>query len=128
MRTIICAAIAATFLATSPHAAVAAAADYKFEAAKPSIVSGEELAVKLFNTTTGQPVVGAVIFKARLDMSPDGMEGMTAALEPVPATEPGIYKFRAKLTMSGRWLLRLEAKVQGEADTVAGDVVFTAAE
>ena len=51
---------------------------------------------------------------------------MTAPVEPMPSTEPGVYRFKADLTMAGQWALKLMAKVQGEKETVQGTVVFRA--
>ena len=74
----------------------------------------------------GKPVEGAVIFRTRLDMSPDKMEAMTTKIEPLTESEPGVYKFRADFTMAGGWAFRVMAKVPGEKDTVQGIVVFQA--
>jgi hypothetical protein len=38
-----------------------------------------------------------------------------------------VYAFKAPLTMAGRWLLTVSAKVQGEPDTVIGKVIFNVA-
>lgn len=114
--------------AASPLAAFAAAQDYAFEPVKAEVRNGpgSELAVKLIHKPTGKPVEGAVIFRTRLDMSPENMEGMTTKIEPLSESEPGVYKFRADFTMAGGWALKLQAKVQGEKDTVEGTVVFQA--
>ncbi len=108
----------------------AAASDYAFEPVATEVRKGPggELAVRLVHKPTGKPVDGAIVFRTRLDMSPDKMETMTAGVAPESATEPGVYKFRADLTMTGGWALKLMAKVQGEPETVQGTVVFTAKE
>ena len=65
-----------------------------------------------------------MLFRTRLDMGPDNMADMTAQHQTIPATEVGVYRFKADLTMAGGWALRLMAKVPGEAETVlaaAGD-------
>jgi len=67
-----------------------------------------------------------VIFRTRLDMSPDTMDEMTAKHAAVPSSEPGIYRFKADFTMAGGWALKLQAKVPGESETVEGTVVFKA--
>ena len=59
-------------------------------------------------------------------MAPDGMPTMTAPLEQVPSTEPGIYRFKTNLTMAGGWRLSLGAKVQGETGTVENKLVLKA--
>ena len=70
--------------------------------------------------------VGAVIFAKRLDMAPEGMETMKTTIEPMPSTEPGVYKFKAAVTMEGGWQLSLGAKVQGETGTVESKLVLKA--
>jgi hypothetical protein len=75
---------------------------------------------------TGKPVVGALLFRTRLDMSPDKMGDMTTSYAPMPTSEPGVYAFTADLTMAGGWALKLQAKVPGESETVEGTVVFRA--
>jgi YtkA-like len=51
---------------------------------------------------------------------------MTAPLEQLPSTEPGVYRFKTDLMMQGRWQLSLGAKVQGENGTVEAKLVLTA--
>ncbi len=106
----------------------AAPTDYAFEPVKVDVKNGagSELAVRLVHKPTGKPVSGAVLFRTRLDMGPDSMAEMTAKHEAVPASEPGVYRFKADLTMAGGWAFRIMAKVPGEKDTVQGDVVFQA--
>lgn len=106
----------------------AGANDYAFEAVAKNVRSGagSELAVRLVHKPDGKPVEGAVVFRSRLDMSPEGMEAMASEVAPESSTEPGVYKFRGDLTMDGNWALKLQAKVQGETETVQGTVVFTA--
>jgi hypothetical protein len=67
-----------------------------------------------------------VIFRTRLDMSPDSMGEMMAKHAAAASTEPGIYRFKADFTMAGGWALKLEAKVPGESETVVGTVTFKA--
>lgn len=117
-------------IAFGPMAANAAADDYAFEAQQAQVPAGNDavVSVQLVNTATGKPVGGAVIFQTRLDMSPDNMAAMTAAATPLPPDEPGVYRFRVKLGMAGKWALKLAAKVPGEQETVHGDVIVTATE
>ena len=112
----------------SASAVFAAATDYAFEAVKADIANGKasELAVRLVHKQTGKPVAGAIIFRSRLDMSPDGMGDMTASLQALPSNEAGVYRFKADLTMAGQWALKVMAKVPGEAETLQGSVVFDA--
>lgn len=109
-------------------AALAAPADYAFEAVKPNVKhdANAELAVRLVHKPTGKRVENAVVFRSRLDMSPDNMAEHQTSVEPLPATEPGVYRFKADLSMAGRWALKLMAKVPGETETVEGTVVIEA--
>jgi hypothetical protein len=108
--------------------ALAGPNDYAFEPVKVDVKngSGSELAVRIVHKPTGKPVEGVVLFRTRLDMSPDNMGEMTAKHVAQPSTEPGVYKFRADLTMAGGWAFKLMAKVPGETETVQGTVVFKA--
>src|SRR5260370_40602094 len=119
---------AAAFLAaTFPAApAVAGADDCVFEPVKAEIKSSNvaTVAVRLVHKPSGKPVTDAAIIQTRLDMAPDGMADMATAIAPLPSPEPGIYAFKAPLTMVGRWLLTVSAKVQGEPETVVGKLTF----
>ena len=130
MKDIIRTIVAACLLALAgPVAAFATTADYAFEPVQTAVKSGSgsDIAVRLIHKPTGKPVQNAVIIRTRLDMSPENMAAMTTRIEPFTETGAGIYKSRADFTMAGKWALKLQAKVQGEADTVEGTVVFTAA-
>ena len=100
--------------------------DYVFELVKSEIKSNNvaTVAVRLLHKPTGKPVTDAVIVQTRLDMAPDGMADMATAIVPLPSPEPGVYAFKAPLTMVGRWLLTVSAKVQGEPETVVGKLTF----
>ena len=112
----------------SSTAALADIKDYKFELVDRMVQAGPDrvMTVRLMNTRTGKPVPDAVIFATRLDMAPDAMQEMATKVTPVPAAEPGTYKFKASFSMEGRWQLSLGAKVQGETGTVEGKLVITA--
>lgn len=112
----------------SAHAAMAGAKDYEFQPVSTEIRNGagSELAVRLIDKRTGQAVPGAVVFRTRLDMSPDSMGEMQARHEPLPSNEAGVYRFKADITMAGGWAFQLQTKVPGEPETVEGSVVFTA--
>jgi len=115
--------------ASLARAAFAGANDYEFEPVKTEIKSSNvaTVAVRLVHKPSRKPVTDAVIVQTRLDMAPDGMASMTAAHVPLPSPEPGVYAFKAPLTMAGRWLLIISAKVQGESDPVVGNIVFKVA-
>ena len=121
-------ALAALTLGAAAPTALAAAADYAFEPVRVEVKNSKdsELAVRLVHKPTGRPVEGAVLFRTRLDMSPDSMAEMTAKHAALPAAEPGVYRFKADLTMAGGWAFKVMAKVPGEAETVQGTVVFQA--
>jgi hypothetical protein len=109
--------------------AFAGANDYAFEPVKPEVKSGNEatVAVRLVHKPSGKPVTDAVITQTRLDMAPDGMASMATAHVPLPSPEPGVYAFKASLTMAGRWLLTISAKVKDESDPVVGKIIFKVA-
>lgn len=122
-------ALAASFaLMAAATLASAGANDYAFEPVKAEVKNGpgSELLVRLVHKPSGKSVPDAVVFRTRLDMSPEQMEAMTAKHEAIPSTEPGVYRFKADLTMEGGWAFKLMAKVQGEQETVTGSVVFKA--
>jgi hypothetical protein len=120
--------LAALAVSAGMRAAYAAPADYVFEPVSAEVRNGKdsEIAVRLKHKATGKPVEGAVLFRTRLDMSPDSMGEMTANHKAMPSTEPGVYKFKADFTMAGGWAFKLMAKVPGENETVQGTVVFKA--
>jgi len=103
-----------------PSAAVAAAQDYRFEAAEPPVKSGKATIVKirLMHLPDGKPVPGAVIFQTRFDMGPDGMASMTAPAKLVRSSDASLYQVELEPQMGGNWALSLSAKVQGETETV----------
>ena len=126
------AALAAAFSIAIASGAVltaqAGAGDYEFQLLTKELKSGPsaEIAVRLVHKPDGKPVPGAIIFSTRLDMGPDGMEAMTTPVEKQPSSEPGIYRFKAKLSMEGGWALSLGAKVQGEPDSIKGKLLLKA--
>jgi hypothetical protein len=108
--------------------ALAGANDYVFEPVKAEVRKGDGVivSVRLKNKATGKPVSDAIIVQKRIDMSPDAMGEMVSPATPVPSNEPGVYSFKTDLSMEGRWLLSIAAKVQGEPETVVGKVTFRA--
>ena len=110
-----------------PPAAVAAAQDYRFEAAGSPVKSGKATVVKirLVHIPDGKPVSGAVIFQTRFDMGPDGMASMTAPSRLVRPSDANLYQVELEPQMGGNWALSLSAKVQGETETVTGSVPVT---
>ncbi len=108
--------------------AFAGANDYVFEPVKAEVKKGDDVvvSVRLKHKATGKPVTDAVIIQTRIDMSPDAMAEMASPLTPVPSNEPGVYSFKTDLSMQGRWLLSIAAKVQGEPETVVGRITLRA--
>ncbi len=122
------AALIALACASAASRALAGVSDYDFQLTQSEIKKGDAtiIAVRLVDKRSGKPVPDAVIFTQRVDMAPDGMETMTAPIEQLSSSEPGIYRFRASLTMAGGWRLSLGAKVQGETGTLESQLVFKA--
>jgi len=102
--------------------------DYEFRLVQTEVKAGEAiLSVRLVHKPDGRPVPDAVIYATRLDMAPEGMEKMKAPVAPEPSSEPGVYRFKANLSMEGKWRLSVAAKVQGETGSVEGRLIFNAA-
>lgn len=127
-RTFVAACAAIAVALSLNFAALAGANDYVFEPVKADIKKGDDVvvSVRLKYKQTGKPVTDAVITQSRIDMSPDGMGEMASPITAVPGNEPGVYSFKTELSMPGRWLLSVAAKVQGEPETVVGKVTFQA--
>jgi hypothetical protein len=111
-------------LATSAYADIK---DYEFQLVNKEVKEGQSVVtVKLIQKSTGKAVPDAVIFAKRIDMGPDAMAEMTAPLDLLPGSEPGLYRFKTELTMAGQWALTLGAKVQGETGTVESRLIVKA--
>jgi len=94
------AAIALFGFAASP--VFAEIKDFEFQLVQSEARKGEAtIAVRLLNKKTGKPVPDAVIIAKRVDMAPDGMAEMATKIDQVSSTEPGIYRFKANLSMEG---------------------------
>ena len=121
-------AVAAALLSLAvPSPVWAEIKDYEFQLVKNEIKQGDATVdVRLIDKRSGKPVPDAVIFAKRIDMAPDSMEEMTSKIEQLPSPEPGVYRFKTKLTMAGGWRLSLGAKVQGETGTVENKLVLKA--
>jgi len=102
--------------------------DYEFQLVQSDIRQGNGavVAVRLVDRRSGRLVPDAVIFATRIDMAPDGMPTMTAPIEALPSTEPGVYRFKTDLMMAGGWQLALAAKVQGETGTLENRLILKA--
>ena len=117
-------------MATALAAAYSLAApkDYRFELvqAQPAGPGKTTVTVRLLHVPDNKPVAGAVLFESKTDMGPGGMAEMTGKVTPLPSDQPGIYRFQIETGMAGKWALNLGAKVQGEAGTVRGNLVYEA--
>jgi hypothetical protein len=101
--------------------------DYEFQLVDQTVKKGDAvISVRLIHKPDSKPVPNAVIFATRLDMAPDGMQEMVTKVTPMPAAEPGVYRFKANLSMAGGWQFSLGAKVQGETGTVENKLVLKA--
>lgn len=120
--------LAGAMLFSTATASIAGAQDYEFQALKTDIKQGpgSTVSVRLIDKRTGIAVPDAVIFTTRMDMAPDGMEMMTTTVDPSTSAEPGVYAFTTNLSMEGGWRFQVAAKVQGEPETVKGEVVLKA--
>lgn len=121
------AALIAIAIAGSGSRARADIKDYEFQLVDQNVKKGEVvISVRLVHKPDGRPVPNAVIFATRLDMAPDGMQEMATKVEALPSAEPGIYRFKATLSMVGGWQLSLGAKVQRETGTVENKLILKA--
>lgn len=104
-----------------------AATDYTLELVPTahSVGTGAIVTLRLTDLRSGVPVDRAVIFAMRMDMAPDGMATMTAPVTLLPTEAPGRYRFQTDFVMAGNWQLSVAAKVQGEAETVAAQIVIS---
>ena len=118
--------LAPVIILAAAFSASAAPEDYAFKIVQSELHPGEgvAIAVSLTDLRTNTPVSDAVIFTTRLDMAPEGMEGMTAPVEAVATDIPGQYQFKVDLVMAGNWRFEIAAKVQGEAETVQGELIL----
>ena len=120
------ATLAAVLLLAGFATAQAAAGDYKFSlVSAKSVGPGKtDVTVRLVHVPDNKPVTDAVVFQTKVDMAPGGMADMTGKVTRLPADATGPYRFRTDVDMPGGCGLTLSAKVQGEADTIRGTVIF----
>ncbi|MGE3506989.1 MAG: FixH family protein [Alphaproteobacteria bacterium] len=125
-RRVAAAALAGVISVTALSSARADIEDYEFRLVQTDVERGNGaiVAVRLIDKRSGKAVPEVIIFATRVDMAPDGMPTMTAPIEPIPSTEPGVYRFKTDLAMAGGWQLSLAAKVQGETGTLENKLVL----
>lgn len=121
-------AMAAILSLASMSSALAAAADYAFEAVTKEVRAefGATIDVRLIHAPSGKPAENAVIFESRFDRGPEGRTDIVTYPTPAHEVEPGLYRFKVDISEAGRWALLLHAKVPGEPETVQGQVVIVA--
>lgn len=122
-------AAALTGLAAASAATIVRAdvTDYEFQLVNKEIKTGDAIiSVRLIHKPDGKLVPNGVIFATRLDMAPEGMETMKTTIEPMPSEEPGVYRFKAALSMAGGWRLSLGAKAPGETGTIENRLILKA--
>jgi hypothetical protein len=126
-RALIGAALLAASTFVGAHG-LAAPNDYRFELvqAQPAGPGKTTVAVRLIHLPDSKPVVGAVLFETKTDMGPGGMADMAGKVSLLPSDQPGIHRFQVETGMAGKWALNLGAKVQGEAGTIRGNLVYEA--
>jgi hypothetical protein len=125
-RSALTAALIGLLFAALASPSLASVQDYEFQLVQGEVKKGDGaiISVRLVNKGSGKAVPDAVIAAKRIDMSPDGMADMAGRIEQLPSTEPGVYRFKANLSMQGSWQLSLAAKVQGENGTVESKLVL----
>jgi hypothetical protein len=125
-RSALTAALIGLLFVDLPTLSLAGVQDYEFQLVQGEVKKGDRtiIAVRLVNKGSGKAVPDAVIAAKRIDMAPDGMADMAGRIEQLPSTEPGVYRFKANLSMQGSWQLSLAAKVQGESGTVESKLVL----
>jgi hypothetical protein len=108
--------------------ALAAAADYAFEAVTKEVQAGYgvPIDVRLIHKPSGKPAGNAVIFESRFDRGPEGRGDIVTYPTPAHEVEPGLYRFKVDISEAGRWALRLQAKVPDEQETIPGEVIIVA--
>ena len=130
MRTSMAAIIAAIGLAGTVSNTLAAAKDYRFELTGAPQKHGKGMSVvsvKLVHLPDSKLVAGAIIVQSRADMGPISMAAMTGPIKPLPEEPSGTYRSEIQngsvWKKPDNWALTLAAKVQGEPETVRGNVV-----
>ena len=133
----------ASLLAALPLASCAGAGEssqgYRFDVLDQPVPTGAHtgLTVKLTNVSTGQPVQGATITGAGLEMthphyahkgvSPGAVTTtMSGEVKFVGSSGPGLYQMMADVSMPGTWKLDISATIPGETELVRETVKFDA--
>jgi Cu(I)/Ag(I) efflux system membrane fusion protein len=104
---------------------------HRFEAVSSEIPVGPDVRIELRLLDAKGAAVPAArirIGATRLDMGPDGMAAMDTPLVPESSSDPNVLAFTTKIIEAGRWALMIEATVEGVAQPIKGEIIFTAVE
>lgn len=106
------------------QSAIAGPQDYQFQVVEPEFRKGDQvtLTIAITDLRTKAAVADGSIIAVQMDMSPDGMAGMSGKVTPVGTGTPGRYGFVAKLGMAGNWRLAIAARLPGEAEVIWREV------
>ena len=120
-------AAAGLILAALPAQSFAAADNYEFQAVSGDLKAGKGrlITIKLIDKRTKKTVPGAVFVSTALDMSPENMADVKGKIAPEKSADPAVYRFRADVSMSGVWALKLHAKTS-EGQPVQGVLILRA--
>lgn len=108
------------------QSAFAGPQDYQFQVVEPEHRQGEKvtLTIAITDLRTKAPVADGTIIAAQMDMSPDGMAGMSGKVTPTGTNTPGRYGLVANLGMAGNWRLAIAARLPGEAEVIWREVTI----
>ena len=111
---------------SAAHIALAAPQDFQFQVVEPELRQGDKVTftIAITDLRTNAAVADASIIASQMDMTPDGMAGMSGKVTPVATGTPGRYGFVANLGMAGNWRLAIAARLPGEAEVVWREVTI----
>ena len=117
-------------MGTAKPAATPAVTTYRFELSglpMPSGAGKKVVAVRLVHAADGKPVSGAIFIQTRADMGPIGMADMTAPVKALGEKLAGTYRFEIQngsvWKKPDNWSLSFAVKIQGEPQTVHGNII-----
>jgi hypothetical protein len=101
---------------------------YIFELIEDEVPVGNriEFSVRIIHKETNEPVMDAMIFADRIDMTPDGKPDRSTELAALSSDTPGIYRYRANLVEAGNWQLTLMTMIPGAQGLVEGKMILKA--
>jgi hypothetical protein len=124
-----CAVLACALTLAAAQTAIAGPEDYQFQVVEPAFRQGEQvpLTIAITDLRTKTAVEDGTIIAAQMDMSPDGMTGMSGQVMPVGTSAPGRYGLVANLAMAGNWRLAIAVRLPGEAEVIWREVTVKVA-